>query len=82
MVNTYLKLIPLVKQEDRKQIDPKPNQKLDLEVSFHIIKSVIVCPILYRLLRSSSLASETIISQMLVNQTVLKVKVCLVSGKV
>lgn len=51
-----LKLIPLVKQEERKQTEPKPNQKLDLEASFHIIKSVTSCPILCRLLRSSSLA--------------------------
>ena len=66
----YLKLIPLVKQEERKQTEPKPNQKLDLEASFHIIKSVTSCPILCRLLRSSSLASETSISQRVVNQII------------
>lgn len=65
VVDAHLKLIPLAKPEDRKQTDPKPNQKLDLEASFHIIRSVASCPILYRLLRSSSLASETIMSQRL-----------------
>lgn len=40
----YLKFNPLVKQEDKKQRDPKPNQRVDLDTSFHIIKSVINCP--------------------------------------
>lgn len=48
-----LKLTPLVKQEDKKQRHPKPNQRVDFETSFHIIKSVINTPT-----RSRSSASK------------------------
>jgi hypothetical protein len=56
--NTHLKLIPLVKQEDKIQRVPKPNQRLDLATSLHIIKSVISCPIRSRLPPSSSSVSN------------------------
>lgn len=43
--HTNLKLTLLVKQEDRKQSEPNPNQKLDFDTSFHITKSCIISPI-------------------------------------
>lgn len=42
----YLKLTPLAKQEDRKHIHPKPNQRVDFATSLHMIKSLIFSLIL------------------------------------
>lgn len=43
----YLKVTPLAKQEDKKQRDPKPNQRLDLATSLHITKSLTSISILF-----------------------------------
>ena len=45
---------PLVKQEDRKQRHPKPNQRLDFAVSLHRNNSHIICP-----RQSNALSSPT-----------------------
>lgn len=45
----YLNLTPWVKQEDKKNKDPKPNQRLDFATSLHITRSHITCPIRSRL---------------------------------
>lgn len=42
--HTNLKLTLLVKQEDKKQSEPNPNQKLDFDTSFHITRSFIISP--------------------------------------
>lgn len=45
----YLKVTPLVKQEDKKHKHPNPNHRLDFATSLHITKSVIISPIRPRL---------------------------------
>lgn len=38
-----LKFNPFVKEEDNKQREPNPNQRVDFDTSFHIIKSIKSC---------------------------------------